>query len=292
MNARRSGLLAGFAALSQGRLILLLTLATVLLGVSAAVPLWPALDSALSGTLAGDHILRNDPTFAPTDVFDFLREKAAAVAAMRSSALWSALLGVLLQVFLAGGIVAVVGRPTKFDWNEFFAAARRNFWHNFKCLAIFALLVVPIVGIWLGAVFWALKKIFEQRPPGEAMPYRIAAEVIALLLFAVLSLLYDFARASRRQTPDTGAWRAWGAARRTLSGAWMRAIGLFLFWLLIGGAAVLALFAFEWGRTATTASSIAVHTVLQIAVLFVRSAVRLGAWGSYLALSDERAPVT
>ncbi len=116
-------------------------------------------------------------------------------------------------------------------------------------------------------------------------------EVIALLIFAVLSLVYDFARASRRQNPDIGTWRAWGAARRTLSGAWVRAIGLFLFWLILGGGAVAALFAYEWGSTSTTASAIAIHTALQIAVLLVRSAVRLGAWGSYLALTDERGPV-
>jgi MFS family permease len=291
LNGRRSGFAAGLKALSQGRLILLLTLATVLLGVSAAVPLWPALDSALSETLAGDHILRNHPTFAPTDVYDFLREKAAAVAAMRWSALWSALLGVLLQVFLAGGIVTVVGRPTNFDWSAFFSAARRNFWHNLKCLLIFALLVLLVVGLWLAGAFALIKKIFEEKPPGADMPVRFAAVAAALLLFGVLSLLYDFARAARRQAPSIGAWRAWGAARRALSGAWTRAIGLFLFWLVAGSAAVLALFALEWGGTAATAAAIAVHTVLQIAVLFARSAVRLGAWGSYLALVDERVPV-
>ncbi len=167
MNARRSGLLAGLKALSQGRLILLLTLTTALLGVSAAVPLWPALDSAFAGTLAGDHVLANHPTFAPTDVFDFLREKAAAVSAVRWSALWSGLLGVLFQAWLAGGIVAVVGRPMKYDWSELFAAARRNFWHNLKCLALFAVLVVPAVGLWLGGTLWAIKKLFEDSPPGH-----------------------------------------------------------------------------------------------------------------------------
>jgi hypothetical protein len=141
-------------------------------------------------------------------------------------------------------------------------------------------------------VFALINKIFEEKPPDADTPLRVAAVGAALLLFGVLSLLYDLARAARRQAPSIGAWRAWGVARRSLLGAWMRAIGLFLFWCLAGGAAVLGLFALEWGGTATTAAAIAIHTVLQISVLFVRSAVRLGAWGSSLALADERATIT
>jgi len=290
VNGRRRALAAGFRALAQGRLILLLTVATVLLGASAAVPLWPALKASLAGTLAGDHILSNHPTFAPTDVFEFLHEKWEAVDAARSAAHWSMLLGVLIQVFFAGGIVAVVGRPMAFDWIEFFSAARRNFWHNLKCLLVFAILVAAVVALGLVGVFALLEKIFEQKPPGAAAPFRYAAIGLAVLLFGVLSLLYDFARAARRQQPGVGTWRAWVAAARALSGAWMRAIGLFFFWLVVGGACVLGLFALEWSGTSTSAAGVAVHTVLQIAVLTARSAVRLGAWGSYLELVDERLP--
>jgi hypothetical protein len=290
VNGRRHVLGAGFRALAQGRLILLLTVATVLLGASAAVPLWPALETSLGGTLAGDHILRNHATFAPTDVLEFLHEKSEAVHAAMSAAHWSMLLGVFIQVFFAGGIVAVVGRPMAFDWIEFFSAARRNFWHNVKCLLVFAVLVAVAVGLGLVGAFALLEKIFAGKPPGEAWLFQCAALGIALLFFGILSLLYDVARAARRQQPSIGTWRAWAAARRALSGAWMRAIGLFFFWLVVGGVCVLGLAALEWSGTSTTAAAVAVHTVLQVSVLAARSAVRLGAWGSYLELVDERLP--
>jgi hypothetical protein len=292
LNGRRSALAAGLRALSQRRLILLLTLATALLGVTAAVPLWPALDSAFGGTLAGDHILRNHPTFAPTDVLDFLREKSSATAAAAQAMRWSAVLGVAIQMFLAGGIVAALGRPGPFAWSEFFAGCRRNLWHNFKCFLFFALLVLVVPGLWLGGTMELGKRLFEQAPPWSdaRLAYRLGTAAVALLLFGVLSLVYDFARAARRNEPGIGAWRAFRFARRALSGAWLRALGLVAFWFVAGGGVVIALFCLEWSGSASSWGGIALHTALQAAVLAARSAVRVGAWGSELALFDERIP--
>jgi hypothetical protein len=290
VNGRRSALAAGFSALGNGRLVALLAIATALLGITAAVPLWPALDAAFTRTLAGDHVLNNHPTFAPTDVFDFLRVHGDAVAATRQASLWSALLAVVLQMFFVGGIVAAVGRPGSFAWSEFFAGCLRNFWHNAKCFLVFVMLLALAPGIWLAIAFGASRKLFAQAPPWATWPFafRLTAALVALFFFAVLSLLYDFARAARRREPGIGAWRAYGLARRTLSGIRTRAFGLFLFWLVVGGGVVLALFALEWVGTSTSWAGIALHTGLQAAVIVARSAVRVGAWASELALFDER----
>jgi hypothetical protein len=293
LNGRRSALGAGLRSLSQWRLILLLTLATVLLGVTAAMPLWPALDSAFGGTLAGDHILRNHPTFAPTDALDFLREKSAAIAAARQAMRWSALVGVVLQMFFAGGIVATLGRPAPFEWSGFFARCRSNVWHNFKCFLFFAVLVLVLPGLWLVGTTALGEKLFDEAPPWSdaRLAYQIGTWAVGLLLFAVLSLVYDFARAARRNDPAIGAWRALRSAPRALSGAWLRGLGLVGFWFVAGGAVVLALFCLEWSGSASSWGGIAVHTFLQSIVLASRSAVRVGAWGSELALFGERLPV-
>jgi hypothetical protein len=114
----------------------------------------------------------------------------------------------------------------------------------------------------------------------------VATAVVALILFAVLSLLQDFARATRRDVSGIGAWRSYGRARRILAGRWTRAFGLFLFWLLFGGALLLAGIAIEWTAPAVSALAIALHILIQVAVLAVRSAIRVAAWGSYLHLYD------
>jgi hypothetical protein len=290
MNERRSPLSAGFASISHAKLVLLLALTSALLGFTGASPLMPALKEAAAGTLAGDHFLRNNPTFAPTDFFDFVREDSAAFGGMHHSAMWVSLLGVLLQMFFAGGIVIVLGRGP-FSFDQFFAPARRNLWHNVKCFLIFAFLNLLVLGLWFSGTSALLKKVQEGVAPDAAS--RSAAtwivSLVGLLLFAVLSLLYDFARAARRHSPTIGAWRAYRFARRALSGSWISAFGLWLFWLIAGGIAVAALFAVTWSMPSVSGPAIALLFALQFLVLWVRSAVRVAAWGSYVAFLEPRA---
>lgn len=291
MTPRPAPAAAGFAALRHGKLVLLIALVTAALGCVAAVPLLPAFKETMAGTLAGDHFIRNHPTFAPADFLDFLREDASAVDGARRSMNAAAFLGVLFQMFVAGGIVAVLGRGP-FAFSQFFEPARRNFWHNVKCFFVFAVLVLVGPGIWLGAAGYARKKMVENLAPEAAIRSLSlwALLLVGMLLFAAASLLYDFARAARRHAPHVGAWRSYRFARRALSGSWGRALGLWLFWLVLGGAAVVGVFALTWALPAVSRPAIALLMALQFGVLWLRAAVRVAAWGSYVAFLEPRAP--
>ena len=288
--AGHGSLAAGFAALRSGKtIILILTAATIVLSILAAAPLGPSLADAFAGTLAGDHVLKNHPTFAPTDVFDFLREKAPAVSGTLAAARWGALLILLQQILVAGGIVSVLGRTEEFTLAEFVAGVRRNAWHNFKCFLLFLLTAGVSIGAWIGLAYVLSRKVFANVPPGAAPALigRVGTVLGALFLYAVFSLLHDFARAARRFDLSVGAWRAYGRARRTLAGLWPRAFGLFFFWLFVGGAVLVAGIALEWSAPAVSAAAIGAHMVLQLAVLSIRPAVRVAAWGSFLNLYDR-----
>ncbi len=291
MTARPAPAAAGLAALRHVKLVLLLTLVTAALGVGGALPILPAFKETLSGTLAGDPFIRNQPTFSPTDFFDFLKEDGGAIEGTQRTIGVLGLFGVLVQMFLAGGIVAVLGRGP-FSFGQFFEPARRNFWHNVKCFFLFAVLAGLLLGVWLGGAGWMRHRMLENVAPDAAVRSLTlwALLLVAVLLFAAVSLLYDFARAARRYAPGIGAWRAFRFARRALSGAWGRALGLWLLWFILGGAAVLLLFAVTWAMPAVSVPAIALLMLLQFSVLWVRSAVRIAAWGSYLALLDGRAP--
>lgn len=290
MTQTRGPVAAGIACLSHRKLILLLALTSLVLGLSGAAPLMPTFKKVLSGTLAGDHFIRNASTFAPTDFFDFMREKAPAVeGAMRATGL-AGVLGVLLQMLYAGGIVVVLGRGP-FSFGQLFEPARRNFWHNLKCFFFFALLNGVLLGVWLGGGGALRKKVFEDAPPDAPARNLVfwALAVGAVLLFAATSLLYDLARAARRHAPTIGAFRAYRFARRALSGSWLRALALWIFWFVLGGGAVLALFAVTETMPAVSPGAIALLITLQFGVLCLRSAVRVAAWGSYLAFLEPRA---
>jgi len=290
MTPRRTPVAAGFAAMRHAKLVLLLALVTAALGIGSSQPLQPVFRDKLAGTLAGDHFIRNHPTFAPTDFFDLIKSEPGAIDGTGRTMDALGLFGVLLQMLFAGGIIAVLGRGP-FSFGQFFEPARRNFWHNVKCFFLFAILAGLLLGAWLGGLGFARKKLLEGVPPDAAVRSLTGWLVFlgAVLLFAAASLLYDFARAARRYTPGVGAWRAFGFARRALAGSWGAALGLWLLWFVLGGAAVLGFFAVTWAMPAVSVPAIGLLVLLQLAGIGARSAIRVGAWASYLALLDGRA---
>ncbi len=281
---------AGFRALRHGKLILLLAVATALIAAGSAAPLAGVFEKQLGGTLAGDDFLKNAPSAAPTDFFDFLHFHWDAVSGAMAASRYGLAVSILLQMFFAGGIVVVLGRR-RFTFGQFLEPARRNFWHNVKCFFLFAILLAVVYGGVFGGAFAAGKKLFRDVPPDAASrtAWDWGLRILAVLIWGVLSLLYDFARGARRYSPSIGAWRAWGFARRALAGSWTRALALFLFWLVLGASVWFGAFALTWTMKAVSPMAIGALLLLQFGVLWVRSAVRVATWGSYLEFLDHRA---
>jgi hypothetical protein len=287
-------LASGLSSLKRGRLILLLAGTTLALGVLAAAPLGPSLRERVAGTLAGDAFARNDADLAPALAFDFLREERPAVSGALSAARWGALVGLFLQIFFVGGIVETLGRSpgTVVARGPFFFGARRHFGHNLKCFFVFLAASLVLVGGWLAVAVGAGQAMFEGAAPHSGGPaaWLWVTLLGALLLFGVLSLLYDFARAARRRYPSIGAVAGFREARRRLRGRWIRGLGLLGFWLVAGAVSVGALFALAWGQRTPTGAAVFVNLLLVAGVVTARSAVRVGAWGSMLALFDASEP--
>jgi hypothetical protein len=283
----------GFAAIWSGKaIVLILTLTTIVLSLLTAAPLGPSLRDAFGRTLAGDHILKNHPIFAPTDVLDFLREKESTVAGVRAAGDWAGLLFLIQQILLVGGIVTVLGTGEPFSAAAFVSGIKRNAWHNVKCFFLFLLIAVIPIGGWIWLASTVSRKAFAAVLPWSfsRLAWRSFTWLITLLLYAVFSLLHDFARAARRYDTAVGTWRAYGRALRMLSGRWLRALVLFFFWFLLGLVLLAGGVLLEWTAPAVSAFAIFVHVLLQVIVLAVRPVVRVGAWGSYLALSDGAWP--
>jgi hypothetical protein len=279
---------AGFAALARWRLIFLLTATAAVLGGAAASPLSPVMRDEIAGRLAGDHLLRNDPAKAPVDLFDFLREKSAAVSGWKSATLWMAIAGLLFQVFYTGGIVETLGRAGTSP-GEFWSASRRNFAHNAKCFALAAIFAGIVLGIWLGAMGAAGKSLFENAPPhtGGRSAWTAVTLLVGALLFGAIALLATLAKAARRGSPAIGALRGFRDARRRLRGRWLQGLGILLFWFTAGAAALAVLFSVAWAQHTPTGPSVAFNLLLLALSLAAIPAARVGAWGSLLDLFDR-----
>ena len=93
----------------------------------------------------------------------------------------------------------------------------------------------------------------------------------------------------RRYAPRTGALRGYRFALRALRGSWLAALGLFLFWFLTGSLVVGAGFALTWVMPGVSPPAIVLLLLIQFAVLWLRSAVRVACWGSYIGFLEPRA---
>jgi hypothetical protein len=136
---------------------------------------------------------------------------------------WAGILGVVVQIFLAGGIIAVLGHgPFGFGSSS---SPPPNFWHNAKCFLLFCVALGVAESVWLGGGFYARRKLFESSPP-DAASHRISWWILvagAFLIYAVLSILYDFARAARRFSRRSARGAAGGSrARRRPARGWPR----------------------------------------------------------------------
>jgi hypothetical protein len=287
---RRGALQSGFDALRQWKLVVLLTALTAVLGLIGATPLAPAFRKDLAGTLAGDHLIRNSPTLAPTDFLDFFRARRDALAATDWTAGLVGLIAVLQQALIAGGLVVVLGRG-RFSFGQFVEPARRNVWHNVKCLLLFAAVLAAVGAGWYYGALPATERLLENVSPDSAAhtAARWLTLLAGLLVFAILSLVYDFARAARRYAPAIGAWQSVRFAWRVLGGSWVPALTLFGFWLVLGALAVAAGVGAVWTMPAVSLPAVAFLFAVQLAVLALRSAVRVATWGSYVAFLDPRA---
>ncbi|MDQ2978192.1 MAG: hypothetical protein M3R62_03155, partial [Acidobacteriota bacterium] len=198
------------------------------------------------------------------------------------------LLGLLLQIFFAGGIVETLGRASAAGPHEFWTGARRNFAHNLKCFALFALMAGVTLAAWIGLAAAVGGKLFENAPPNTAgrFAWTAGVVVVSFLLFGLWTLLYDFARAARRSMPGIGALAAFAGARRRLRGRWLRGLALLLFWTAIGSGAFAAVFALAWGERTPSGAAVVLNLFLLGLLLAVRPVVRVAAWGSILALFD------
>jgi hypothetical protein len=282
---------AGFAALRRWRLALLLLAATLVPALFAASTLWAALHDSFATTLAGEHVLVNDPRFAATDVLEFFHEKRVAVGAAWDATLAAAGLALIMRIFLAGGLIETLGRKPSLGPLEFLAGAGRNFWHNLKCFGVFAVALALTMSLWFAAASaWADRAL---RPPSStALPGLLARALLTILLYVLLALWYDLARAVRRLRPGIGARSAYWLAATVLRRRGGLALGLSLFWLCLGGGVFAALLWLTWTASAVSSAGIALLFVLQVAALSVQPLARVAAWGSYLSLleSTELAP--
>ena len=264
--------------LKDWRMLLLLFFVSTIV----ALPLVGFLDAhysdAFSNRVAAVDVLTNRQPAAGLYIAAFLDQERVGVGLV-PLLMFGVVMTFLTQLFLSGGIVVWNGREPRPFLSSFYQACGRNVKHNLKLTFAFLLQAFFVVGSWFAVSFGIAALLDEKQIAGGASFVRMVGLIGGLLLFGMLRMTTDFARATPRVVEWMPAFDAWLSGWRWFWRNRVRTLALFLAQFLIGGSILLALNAWEWSIDATSGSKVMlVFLIAQVAIV-TRCAVRLASWG-------------
>jgi len=219
--------------------------------------------------------------FRPRDWAFLIRSVATSLVA-----------GVVLQLFLTGGILRVlvsgVPRPAfRRVVAEGAALFKPSLWAGTRWLLG--------LGVW-GGLFvavpiWLFRKVAgADAPPnnGWTTLSEVWAVAVGLLVFLLVTLKFDLARVALARDEVRNARGGYRVAKRRLAGARGRAVGIALFWMA-AGLAIQALFTNLGVRmNPQTSGGLTLFVVVRQLGFVLSSMARVGFWGSLLRFDEAR----
>lgn len=287
MKTKMNLLGAGFSALRSWQIIIVLWAAATLAALPAVVVFWSHARRAFAGNAAGEALMANRHPDAGFYMIDFLNHQRG-VTVTGSLILLGVLMTLVQQSFLNGGIIELAGTNRRPFLPEFIAACGRHFGRNLKLTFLFIVVVVVVVGMWLGFTAPVGQAIFRDRPPNApgAGAFQLVSIAVAGLLFLTLKYVFDIARAAGRFDSNLGSWASIGKGFQWFFSAPARVFGVALFWLGAGAAGQMLLLAAEWSiERRSGAAVLGVLLLGQLAIVW-RCGARLAAWGSTVRIAE------
>jgi hypothetical protein len=189
------------------RMWLVYWLATTIFALVCALPVWMLVSSALGHSLWADRLMNEfDPQFAMELAS---ATPAALLPAMAPAALVLAAAFVLLGTFLAGGAIAVfTSEDRAYSPGVFWSGCGKNFARLFRLWLISLLFYTAVLfaNNWLakaGQAIWG--EGMEEHPLVFYARFRM---VLILLLFFLVSMIFDYAKIRLVARDSRKTWRA------------------------------------------------------------------------------------
>lgn len=240
-----------------------------------------SLDKFFSSSLMEKELLKGPHLYWIEDIYhnlSFQLKLAGPVVAV------AALIGLLLILFLNGGVVGRLAAKEKISLSFFFADCGKFFWGMVKLF----LLSLPFYGILVLLPYSLLGKLFNllfRQPATAWTPFFISwfNLLLALLLFTVVNLFFDYAKVAMVRERRGKAIKAFLQTLRFMKSNFLAAWGIYLLLWVI---ALTGTFLFlEAGRAITPSSSllIIIAFIYQQLYVFFRFFMRT----NYLAAAVE-----
>lgn len=273
-------------AWSTKRLIMLLYIASLVLGLLIALPLRAVLLNFAGRSLEGAALVNGVSTGF---FFELLLHHEAGFAALRVPAIFASVAYLLLSLFLSGGALAVLAGGQGYRATDFWASAAK-FFGRFLRLALWSLLLLAALYL-LPLTARGLQRLFFGSDPYEYVSYwgawiRGGLLLIALFLFRIC---FDYARIHAVVTDERrmrlSLWRGIRFGFRNP----LPAVGLALLIVLVGGGVLLIYRPLSALVDGATVAAVIAAVVAQQAYMIWRVVIRLTRYGSQITLFRELA---
>ena len=267
-------------ASSEPKMVLVLYLLNVLFAIPLAMAWRSALDLGLGRSMDSSQLMQGLDFLVLQDFMNLHREALSAVLAQMS---WAVFVFMLVNTFLAGGILAVVSFPGgKFSASTFFSGCAKYFGRFLRLFIVFVILLA-VVGLLMAGICGFLAQALTQNAVSEItyIWVTIAAIVLFLIPMMLIIMIADYAKVSVALSDEHAMLKTVGRSAKFVFRHLFGTIGLELLMLLIP----ISLFAVYLFLDL----SIGMATELTIVLMFViqQGFMVLRAWTKVFFLTGE-----
>jgi hypothetical protein len=289
-------LLTGISIATRSwKMILLLLAANLLLSLPVAVPVFLLIVQTAGERLAAERMLADklDASWV-IDLFNHQFPGASIEAAGAEVGMLLLALGaihLLLNVMFAGGIIGVYdSEDGRFGMAKFWASAGSYFWRYFRLMLI-SLIFYALAYIVYYVVDSSIDRASARAEAFDDVVYRRWAAMAALaLMFAVVNMIFDYAKIGAAVKNSRGMWRETFKAIGFAFRNFFSTFGLYLIVAIFGLAVFLGLNQSRWAVDQSSGGAVMLAIILSQLAVAARVWNKLTFYAAQLNLYRELNP--
>lgn len=282
---RRSG--------SEIKMALVVYLLNLLLAIPLALAFRSALAAGFGVSLASEQLLQG---LDFTAFQDFMRANGERLLTVINQVLTFLILSMLLQTFLAGGILSVLqDHERKFVAASFFKGCGTYFFRFFRLFLIFGIILV-LVSLIVAGILMAVVGAMGEASTSEVTDFWVRIAAIALFCVPIILVLMaaDYAKIHIVLHDERSAFRACGKGFGFVFRKFFAAFGLELLLLLIPVIVMVLYVLADLAIGMTTGLTILLMFFIQQLVMAIRAWIRIFFFASEMSFyrSLQRVPIS
>lgn len=266
-----SGLRLASRSLKLTTMIYVLNL---LFALALAIPFYGVITNAAHGSLQVNKLLTN---FDFTAIQEFMDSAKGSISLLFKTGVWLAILYLLLNIFLAGGILKTLDNEAVFERKEFFANGSKFFFRFLRLTLYFIIIHVLVILIIYLPLSLIINILWKNAESEKALFYAVISGAgLHLIIFIYLQIVAHYTRFMLITEDSTQILKKLRASVIFVSRKLLSTYPLYLL-LLAGFVLLIFVFKFLSGTIGMT-TGFTIFIMFLVQQLFIWSRIWLKIW--------------